>query len=259
MLFTNHRAGMKEISLSSFRKYKPKQVVFPKRFTDMCPICVGGKQAKDALKNNPNLLAQDKTKYEAAVKKMEEHIACHKARRQAYKDDKLNLTSNDVLIVMDFKQNIKLNKGHLEVSRDFFNAPSRSYLTLVTFYKEGETTKKKYWDFISRSLNHDAQFVADCIDQVLLQADFLKEGNRKRLIFWSDNCGGQFKNAKMLAKYGRLSEAGYIVDVNFFTQYHGKSVCDAHFALINRYYQNSTKDKGVFVDSTQSFIETLMV
>lgn len=258
MLFKNKRAGKKEISKSTFCKYKPKQVVFPKRFTDMCPICVGGKHAKDALVNNTNLSQEQKAKYQAAVKKMEDHIEHSKGRRLAYKEDKRNLSSDEVLFVMDFKQNVKLNKGHLEVSMDFFNAPSRSYLTLVTFYKEGAKTKKKYWDFMSQCLTHDAQFVGDCIDQVLSQADFLKEGNRKSLIFWSDNCAGQFKNAKLMAKYARLSENGYQVKANFFTQYHGKSVCDAHFALINRYYQHSTKDKGVFVDSTQSFIDTLM-
>ena len=49
------------------------------------------------------------------------------------------------------------------------------------------------------------------------------------------------------------------VDLNYFTEYHGKCICDAHFSLLSRYYDNRTKQKknGEAVYDTKGYIKIL--
>ena len=57
----------------------------------------------------------------------------------------------------------------------------------------------------------------------------------------------------------KFQEKNIQVDSNFFTEYHGKSLCDSHFSLISRYYKSKTTHKQFTkaIHTTKDYIELL--
>ena len=63
---------------------------------------------------------------------------------------------------MDFKENLRLKRGYREKGFYFYDQPQRALFGVLCIYKEGETLKKKYINFVSEVLNKDSQYVMDC-------------------------------------------------------------------------------------------------
>jgi hypothetical protein len=92
--------------------------------------------------------------------KMETFIARHKenkdAQRRAFKSEIDKLQDNQAILLMDFKENVKLGGSAREVSSIFYSSSSRTYFTILVILKGN---KHHYFDFVSEDLKHDASFV----------------------------------------------------------------------------------------------------
>jgi len=158
---------------------------------------------------------------------------------------------------MDFKENLSLGHSVEEVSQDFYERPQRSYFTIVVYY-EDPTTKirtKKYFDFLSSILTHDTLFVTECLESVI-NSEEMKELNLKKLSFWLDNGPAHFRTFEFLGKLSELRKR-YLISLNYFVEYHGKSSCDSHFSLVSRYYSRGTSVSARSVRSTEDLMELL--
>ena len=118
------------------------------------------------------------------------------------------------------------------IGSDFFSTPIRTVFGVVVIYVdfdgEKKTIKHKYFDIVSSCLSHGSYFVTSALDRVLDNEFF---DNFDTLKIWSDNA----KNLKSyeLASFFYNLSTKKTVSWNFFTQYHGKSICDCRFAWIS--------------------------
>ena len=119
----------------------PKNIILPSKKTDLCELCLIGKKKENI--QNPS---EEEKKLLLVYKN---HLSNAVAQRICFKNDILNLREKQAIIVMDFKQNIKLGgnfllQGPEEVSYDFYQCflkpspsllPFRFYLfAFIRFY-----------------------------------------------------------------------------------------------------------------------------
>ena len=143
---------------------------------------------------------------------------------------------NDALIVGDFKQNIIVGHCPEESHYVFRNLSQRQCLNFTIFTKY-EVHRINY---ISDYLAHTALFAKQCLRHLFdttIISNYIHNNCMQNIHFWFDN-GPHFKTNKFM--YYPLVELPYNnlgkiknVDVNFFTEYHGKSDCDIHFGHIS--------------------------
>ena len=68
---------------------------------------------------------------------------------------------------------MSLGRGQQEASRDFYNTPHRSVFCIAV-YTRLVYLEIKYFDFISDCLNHDTQFVFDCV-KLLFSSEYFDD------------------------------------------------------------------------------------
>ena len=86
------------------------------------------------------------------------HLEIAKSQRNALKTDIQIIKDNQAIVILDFKQNIKLGGSPEELSRDYYHTTSINYLTI--FVKT-----LNFWiffDFTSMELTKDSYFVIEC-------------------------------------------------------------------------------------------------
>ena len=121
-----------------------------------------------------------------------------------------DLDESTMLMVMDFKENIKLPMELDQIGADFFNKEQRTIFNVTVFVKNEGRVEKTYHDVISKILNHDSHFVQHYVHQIIEQVSICMQYTHSRtstqihimypkhefrqLVIWSDNCGGQFRN-----------------------------------------------------------------
>lgn len=108
-----------------------------------------------------------------------------------------DLEEGRVILVSDFKENIHLMKGAVEIGNEFYIKPARSLFAVCVLYKKDGKTHQIIYTFVSQTLTHNAWFVRGAWDHVLSTPEF-KALNAKELNFWSDNCKGQFRNFQIV-------------------------------------------------------------
>lgn len=213
-----------EMSESTFRKLIPKKYKKPHRKTDMCHICAELPRLERQLKAEqdlpkPGTLSEDEIsellepgqtpqdiRYQNAEKiqdlnlkiiTIKKHREFKDEQRQQFKNDKLQLAEGDALLVMDFKENIRLGSGPIQLGHDWYGSPLRAVFSIVVwFVKDGKLTRQDIV-FVSECLNKDTQFVTDCLDK-LREMEFFKELELSSVKLWMDNCGSHFKTKEFM-------------------------------------------------------------
>ena len=155
---------------------------------------------------------------------------------------------NSILIVMDFKENLKLGFGPEEYGKSFYEKEVRTLLGFVLYYYEDNTYKKKYVNLLSNVLSHDSNFVRKAIDHLSSSYPFIEKYSE--VLLFMDN-GAHFKNAGLL--HYLLFVKNWVP--HYFGENHGKSPCDAHFSLLTRWIKNISE--VVSVNSNEDLIREL--
>lgn len=256
-----------KLSKSSFVKFRPLEVIKAKRDTDLCPVCVTKYAVADKIKkiSNKNFITtSDRTELETLTenaKELELHYEAKNKVKGIFNNQKESLQKGEALIVMDFKENVSLGKAQKETSRNFYDTPHRSVFCIAVIHKSEENeTRISYFDYISNCLTHDTEYVTDCLQKLFDSEEWKAFDITKSIRFWMDNGPQHFRTYEWLNDFHNFSERfnkeKISMECNFFIEYHGKSICDAHFSLLSRYYQQKTTHKahGEAVYSTEQYI-----
>ncbi len=241
------------VSFSSFKKYKPKEIIKAKRDTDLCSICKEGKLLENRLKS---LLAkatrtseeeQHLAELKQNVELYQQHRKLEETIRNQYRESKKNLKLGEAMLVMDFKENVALGKGQQETNRDFYDTPQRSIFCIAVMYKSHTSSqvKTKYFDFVSECLAHDTTFVIDSMNLLFDSPEWKALQINKDMFLWMDNGPQHFRTFEFLDGFAKFSkqyaERNQKLTLNYFVEYHGKCICDSHFSLLSRYYRDYSK------------------
>ena len=141
----------------------------PTKKTDVCPVCERAESLLKKTKSNlpQNLIAEYLEEYKA----YEQHYLVAQHQREVFNYQKNNLEEGSCIIVLDFKQNIKLRGSKVETSRDFYRKTEVTVLGFCIYYKTNGETYKHHVNYISKNLSHDSFFTKKAIYN-LLQNEF---------------------------------------------------------------------------------------
>jgi hypothetical protein len=209
------------LSTSYFYKLIKNFKIFKKakKATDLCPIC-------EQLKAKEENLTQEEIEmieFHKKIKTFQKNLSHEKSTLEYFKSN-----PKEVTIIVDFKENIRLNQGGREISSDFFNQSQRTLISFICYYLENNILKKHSFTVISEFLSHNSVFIIECFKKILEQ-EWMKEFTKINL--FQDN-GPHFKNCYMMHYFAL--EIPVEVTLDFFGEYHGKSDADTFFSLISR-------------------------
>ncbi|EFA79750.1 hypothetical protein PPL_07441 [Heterostelium album PN500] len=145
----------------------------------------------------------------------------------------------------------------LTIHKMFVQQRKNDYLTCKNELKAGECIILcDFKENISLVLNHCSTFAISCLDK-LINDPLFTSLNINKITFWCDNAR-HFKSNEILSYMHTLSKLQvadpntpnktkrkYLVELNTFAPYHGKSECDQHFSMVSR----AIADKSSFKDS----------
>jgi hypothetical protein len=189
--------------------------------------------------------------------KFETFICNYKERndkqRTSFKNKMNSLDDKTAMLLMDFKENIKIGGSAREVSSIFYSKSQRTYFTILVILRG---IKFHYFDFISEDLSHNSSFVIKALDY-LFHSDEWKQFKIENISIWSDGAR-HFKNFELIHYETSLIKSGIAKSVNFnyFIEYHGKSYCDSHFAVVSRILKDHERTSEM-IKSTSELIEML--
>jgi hypothetical protein len=225
--------------------------------TDLCSICELGKVTiakRDLLlKKDP---ASNVSKFNNVLLGYENHCKIFKHQDMMFKEsisyESLLKNKGKVIILMDFKENIKLNEGGRTVGHDYYETSQRTYFGFICYYiDEKGVLTKMHIDIISILLDHSTTFVISAFEKLFSLPQF-KEMNGTNFEIWSDT-GPHFRSYQFM--HYLLKHRPETIQVNFFAEKHGKSPCDSHFSLISRYKTGIEVHKRI--SSSSQFIELM--
>ena len=167
-------------------------------------------------------------------------------QRDAFNHKKANIAEDELLVLMDFKENIRLGGGPIEIGNDFYTRQQCSVLGIAVVFRDQVTKQPhlEYIDFFSDILSHDALFASDCLDKVLsFHLKLRGQSTIKKVDFWNDT-GRHFQCGELAHFLLKIVPFKFNVQVswNFFGEHHGKSIIDGHFGLLSRLIKDIEKD-----------------
>ena len=213
----------------------------------------------NALSDDERRLWKNKLEnYEIIVEHRED-----KARLRAkYNHDIDHILPHEMVMVMDYKQNLVVGHCADEEHWVFKHLSQRTCLNITVFFKFHVFR----FDVISDCLRHSSLFSKTALKKIMDEPPMqhaIKEYNINTIKIWSDNAK-HFKSNKFL--YCPLVELmhhkTYLfhqISMNYFAPYHGKSDCDAHFGNISYwvdYYSTKWTDGVLGSDDICRAIKT---
>ena len=233
------------ISISTFYKLVPNNIIKSKKLTDMCNIC----NLKKSLEKTKNSCTSNNTPVPEIIENdlmaISQHEKFYKHQNKQYNMDISNLDHRSCVIVIDFKENLKNGGGPIETNNCFYDKKSIFLLGFSVVFKENEEIKYEYHDFLSEILSHDSLFSGQCLVKLLNQDKFRRMKNIK---IWTDN-GNHFRSYEFLyylfKELPSFTKAS--IKFNRFVECHGKSVVDGHFGLLLKKFKQ--KETELYINS----------
>lgn len=233
------------ISISTFYKLIPGNIIKSKKQTDMCNIC----NIKKSLEKTQNeLIAKDQIVPDTIkkdLKAISQHEIFYKHQNKQYNNDINKLDHKSCVIVMDFKENFKIGGGPIETNNCFYEKKPISLLGFAVVYKENEKIKYEYHNFLSEILSHDSLFSGQCLIELLKKDQFRRIRNLK---IWTDN-GNHFRSYEFL--YYLFKEVPSFINgsikFNRFVECHGKSIVDGNFGVLSKLFRQ--KENEIYINT----------
>lgn len=168
------------------------------------------------------------------------------------------MDQSECIMVLDFKQNLTLDRGERELGYSFYNKPQRTLFTAALIRKLNSGYHVDYFDIFSDLLNHDSQFVISALE-LIFKSDQFQQYNIRNVNFWMDNAPAHFRTKSIIGYLCNLKSNQRFekITLNYFTEYHGKCICDSHFALISRYYEDCSKRTNIMISTTDQLMDLL--
>ena len=110
--------------------------------------------------------------------------------RKFFNQQRAEIQPDELMVIVDFKENIRLGGGPVECGQDYFTRKQCSVLGMAVVYwnQVKQQPSVEYVDFFPDILSHDALFVSNCLSNVL--DNFIKfkyqNLNLKKVHLWND-------------------------------------------------------------------------
>lgn len=107
-----------------------------------------------------------------------------------------SIDQNKCIVVIDFKENIRIGGGPVETKANFYEQKMISDLGIAVLYKDkkGNNTKS-YYNFFSEILTHDALYPKQCLSELFKREEMQRYDT---ISIWSDG-GNHFRSREFLA------------------------------------------------------------
>ena len=173
------------------------------------------------------------------IKIFDEHNAKQEAQRATFNKNKEKVKQGELVVVVDYKENLRLGGGPVEVSQTYYHKSQRTVLGFVIYYSaivdNRECVKKHNYIYISEQLTKDSSYVIDCMKHMVNDVKNKYVRDLKKITLWTD-CGRHFRSAEQAHCILRELPATHKCNSTWslFVEGHGKSPCDSTFSLISR-------------------------
>ncbi len=168
------------------------------------------------------------------------------------------MREGEAVLVIDFKENITLGVSDEEASHDFYGRPQRTIFGAVLIWRSvssvGKSLSFRYYDVISKGLNHDPWFVHSALSMIFKRESFQKL-NLSSLSIWLDNGPNHFRTFETLWVFSDLCQGGLQkITCNYFVEGHGKCLCDTHFSKLSLAVKNWTKQSNHSINTSEELL-----
>jgi hypothetical protein len=201
------------------------------------------------------------SQFENYFKLFRKHKFVARCQKDALKEKIENVQSDEAVIIMDFAEKF-ISKARREIQSCYFGKKLITIFTSKIYMKDQEIPYVIASDEQSQNKEVVFAFMVKMIEFIKL-----KNPKIKKLIIFTDGCGGQFKNRyNFMNLLHAQSDFGVEIEWHFFATSHGKSVCDGIGGVIKRgvHRKAIASDEHVysakeFVSSALGFIKKLEV
>jgi len=173
--------------------------------------------------------------------------------------ERKGLTEDDVLIVIDWKENGSLPLASTETGDMFWTKERKEFSIFgaCVYQNVGGCVRVKKCLFATEILDHDVSMSTLMVDEVL-QHHVVNLPIVKRISFWSD-CGPHFRAYQFLGHVEEVWVPKYkcTIRINYFAEKHGKGVCDGLFAEITKWLGRCLKQPGIVIDTIDGFVRAM--
>ena len=129
------------MSISTYYKLIPSNIIKSKKQTDMCNIC----NLKKSLETKKNECIEKEVPLPESIKEnlksIELHEKFYRHQNKESSEDISELDSNSCVIVIDFKENFKLGGVPIETNNSFYEKVPISLLGFAVVFKENKKNK----------------------------------------------------------------------------------------------------------------------
>lgn len=170
------------------------------------------------------------------------HHALKSQQRAFYRQSLEQLPVNECIVTIDFKQNISINTGPVEVSQHYYQRSFRSILGCYVVFRDPSTLQIQhhYVNNISEMLTHDSVSAFEQLHQSLLESlPHIRHVTKVHI--WTDS-GNHFRSQELLCNILSVLPKIFLdngiraeVSQRIFVEGHGKNACDGHFSLLSRW------------------------
>ncbi|PVU85211.1 hypothetical protein BB559_007133 [Furculomyces boomerangus] len=206
---------------AKFHKLCPKTYVKPKKWTDMCNVCVAGKKV---IKTRASGINQDLDiilQQENAIREYEEHIQLANKQR---------------------------------ASSVYYNRTSISDLFFCLITKTNGEIKRRYYNYMSRFLAYNSKYTVNCLTK-LINSDYIS--NYKNVYLWSD-AGTHFRSNEYIYEVFETILKKFTLKtfyLNYFLECYGKGDVYGHFGVLAKWFYEieNTRNILTFEELIKSF------
>lgn len=169
-----------------------------------------------------------------ALQKLLRHSYLVKKQNEFFNSTKENLKANECIVICDFSENYAFVIQNAIQGFHWNNDQATIHPTAIYYKNENNVLKMKSLVQISESLNHDTVAVH------LFQTEIVKFIKKnlpkvKRMIYFSDGAGAQYKNRKNFINLSHhLQDFNISAEWHFFPTSHGKGPCDGLGGTLKR-------------------------
>ena len=103
-----------------------------------------------------------------------EHTFVRHHQKACLEQDIANLDASTMVIVTDFKENIKLPRDIDQIGSEYFNKEQRTLFNATVFVKGEGGSEKTHHDIISKILNHDSHYVQHYLRTVIREVCYAR-------------------------------------------------------------------------------------
>ena len=243
------------ISYSSFIR-RTRTVIHSKNRTDLCSVCLAHQFFLKLHQDNTGTDEIKTPNDQLFLSLFAQHMNQQKVQREQKARDLSSLRTNQRLVIMDYKENIKTPISKNQEGKTFYTRTQTTCLTFLVHKREADSSlSKTVITFFSSHLSHTGLFTLHCLYQALKESVFT---GAEEVILWSDG-GPHFRCREvvgnLLSSYMR-DTLHFRFIVNYFAPSHGKSEVDAVFGLFANVLKEYTPvDEIHIADELRDFFE----